>query len=393
MIALMIIAFASVAQAPPAGSVTPPANETRPIAPEFVETIQKSEQTMDALKQFSVTARLSSSLEGEGIKQGSTSTQSIFVKRPDKILIKADWGQFGESEERPQLRVLLDKMRLTTFFVPSKLVSIHDGNDVAEELAGEAIIASTLESSGLHVLTMPDMAKFVLAHTDEAKLAGTEVIDGIECRNFEVAYSGMRLNLWMGPQDRPLLRKLSETTILKRDGSAELISKRTSVLSWSLDKEISDSEFQLSLPEKSIHVENILHSLSEPSKQLITGRPLPDSVLTDKEGEIVKPTAWKGKQVTLLFWASWINSPEETLRHAAELNETSKPEELVYLVNVGESPAKVEDLLQSVKGLPDCIFDAEDDMLVYLSLKAIPAIVVLNKDTTLKSITLGLPAK
>ena len=389
----IFLTLALLAQAPPAAPATAPASEARPIAPEFVAAIEKSEQAMDALKQFTVTARLNSSLESPGMKQGSTSTQTITAKRPGKMLIRADWAQFGESAERPQLRVLLDGTRLTTFFVPSRLVSFHEGKDAAEELAGEAIIASTLESSGLHVLTMPDMAKFVLAHTDEAKLAGTEVVDGIECRKFEVAYSGMRLNLWMGPESQPLLRKLSESTVITRDDKSQLTSSRTSVLSWSVNKEIPDSEFQLPLPEKTSRVDNILQALSEPPKEPVIGRPLPDSVLTDIKGVVVKPSAWKGSQVTLVFWASWMNSPEETLRHAAKLNENKKPQESVYLVNVGEQPAKVADLLQSVKGLPNCIFDTEDDLLVYLSLKAIPAIVILNNDTTLKSITLGQPAK
>lgn len=114
----MFLTLALLAQAPPAAPASAPASEARPIAPEFIATIQKSEQAMDALKQFSVTARLVSSLEGPGMKQGSTSTQTITARRPGKVLIKADWGQFGESAERPQLRVLLDGTRLTTFFCP-----------------------------------------------------------------------------------------------------------------------------------------------------------------------------------------------------------------------------------------------------------------------------------
>ena len=108
MTTAIFLTLALLAQAPPAVPATAPATEARPIAPEFVATIQKCEQAMDALKQFSVTARLTSSLESPGMKQGSTSTQTISAKRPGKMLITADWAQFGESAERPQLRVLLD---------------------------------------------------------------------------------------------------------------------------------------------------------------------------------------------------------------------------------------------------------------------------------------------
>jgi hypothetical protein len=358
----------------------PPANEAKPIAPEFIAALQKSEQAMDALKQFSVTARLTSSLEGPSSRQGSTSTQTITAKRPDKVIIKADWAQFGESAERPQLRVLLDGNRLTTFFVPTRLVSVHEGKDAAAELAGEAIIASTLEGSGLHVLTMPEMAKFVIANTEEAKLDGTEAVGDVDCQKFEVHFSGLRLHMWLGPVERPLLRQLAETTVISQDekSKAKLTSSRVSKISWSLDQEIPDSEFQLQLPENARRVDDILQAISRGQQESAEGKPVPDAQLKLADGKAFSSMQFKGKPVTLIFWASWANDPQATLQHAAKINAARKPGEAVYLVNVGETPEKAADLLKTVKDLPESLFDTEEDLTIELRLKAVPAMVEIS---------------
>lgn len=391
MTTTLILALALLAQtAPPP---PPAANEAKPIAPEFVATLEKAEQAMDALKQFSVTARLTSSLEGPNSRQVSTSTQTITAKRPNKVLVKADWAQFGETAERPQLRVLLDGNRLTTFFVPTRLVSIHEGKDAAAELAGEAIIASTLEGSGLHVLTMPEMAKFVIAHTEEAKLQGTEAIGGVDCQKFEVNFSGLRLQMWLGPVERPLLRQLAETTVISPNPKSKLTSSRVSKLSWQLDQEIPDQEFQLPLPENSRRVDDILQAISQGQQQSPEGKPVPDVALKLADGKSISTKDFKGKSVTLVFWASWVNNPEAALKHAAQLQAARTEGQSVYLVNVGETPEKVADLLKSVKDVPESLFDSEEDMAIDLRLKAVPAVVELDKSGNVTSVKFSVPQK
>jgi thiol-disulfide isomerase/thioredoxin len=303
------------------------------------------------------------------------------------VLVKADWAQFGETVERPQLRVLLDGNRLTTFFVPLRYVSVHEGKDAAEELAGEAIIASTLEGSGLHVLTMPEMSKFVIAHTDEAKLMGSEAVDGIECQKFEVVYSGLKLHMWLGPVENPLLRQLSETTVISQDEKSKLTSSRISKLSWVTDRQIPDHEFQLNLPENSRRVDNILQALSEVQKQSPVGKPAPEIALVNTQGKAVKPAEWKGRKVTLVFWASWMNNPETALQYASKLNADTKADEAIYLVNVGETPDKISELLKQVSGLPENLFDQDDDLAIELRLNGIPSVVEIDATGIIRKIS------
>lgn len=68
------------------------------------------------------------------------------------------------------------------------------------------------------------------------------------------------------------------------------------------------------------------------------------------------------------------------------MNKTRKEGETVYLVNVGETPEKVADLLKTVNDLPESLFDSEEDLAIDLRLKGIPAIVNLNEQRIVKSV-------
>ncbi|MFM7592388.1 MAG: DUF2092 domain-containing protein [Isosphaeraceae bacterium] len=391
MLVIHIISALILSQTP-AAEAEKTLTEAKPVAPEFVSILRNTEKTMDALQNFSVTARVSSSLESAVQKQASTSTQKISVSRPTgKVFISADWAQLGESQERPQLRVLLDGNRLTTYFVPQRLYSLHEGKNAAEELAGEAIIASTLEGSGLHVLTMPEMAGFVISHTEEAKALGTETIDGIACQKFDVNFSGLKISMWFGPGDAPLLRQMSEKTVIAAGEKGQVTSSRVAKLAWDTTSPVADSAFRLELPANGRKVNNILETLSQAGQQSPVGKAAPAIELQGADGTKILPANWQGRRMTLIFWATWMNNPEDALKIAARLNATAKEAVSVLLVNVGESPAKAESVLNSVKGLPKCLFDMDEDLAIALQLQGIPSVVEISEKGEVVAVKAGLP--
>jgi hypothetical protein len=81
------------------------------------------------------------------------------------------------------------------------------------------------------------------------------------------------------------------------------------------------------------------------------------------------------------------------LKHAAKLNGEKKADESVYLINVGETPEKISDLIKQVSGLPENLFDREDDLAIELRLNGIPSIVEISDSGLIQSIKSGLPAK
>ena len=188
-----------------------PLPEPNKVAPEFAEILGRSEKAMAALGSFSVKVHVTAILEGPGSKTGSTSTQTILARRPDRFAVIADWAQLGEEQERPTLRVACDGRKLTTYFIPGRLYSEYDGPNPSAQTGHTAIIGSTLSGSGLDVLTRSDMRDFVLRQTSQAELRGKELVDGIDTLKFRVVYAAQELLMWIGPTNQPLLRRLEQT--------------------------------------------------------------------------------------------------------------------------------------------------------------------------------------
>ena len=53
------------------------------------------------------------------------------------------------------------------------------------------------------------MRDYVLRETTEADFVGTEPVDGVSTEHFKIRWRGEDLDLWVGPKEQPLLRKLS----------------------------------------------------------------------------------------------------------------------------------------------------------------------------------------
>lgn len=374
-----------------------PLIETRPIAAEFLDTLEKSEKTLESLKSFSVKARLVSKLTSTGAGKDqdlvSTSTQTLTMIRPDKALIEADWAQFGEPDERPYLRALLDGRKLTTVFVPMNLFSIHTGQKADERLSQDSIITSTLNGSGLDVLLRPEMTRFVISHTDEAKFLGEETTGGVICRKFEAFFAGHQVVMWIGPEDKPLMRKLSETREIEATGETRLTSTRTSTLDWKTAEEIPAETFRLEVPGNAREVTNILETISSEASRTAVGSQLPEIALTTMKGDGRKTSEWKGRAMTIVFWASWMNAPETVLKAVAKMRSESKSPDDIVLVNVGENPAKIRAILDAIPGLPECLIDPEEDLTLGIRIKGIPSFVRIDTEGKVVELNTGLPAK
>ncbi len=390
----LLPAFAQKEVVPPAKD---PLIETRPIAAEFLTTLEKTEKTLDSLKSFSVKAHLVSKLTSTGAGKDqdlvSTSTQTLTMIRPDKALIEADWAQFGEPDERPYLRALLDGRKLTTVFVPMNLYSIHTGEKADERLSRDSIITSTLNGSGLDVLLKPEMTRFVISHTDEAKYLGEETTEGVICRKFEAFFAGHQVVMWIGPEDKPLMRKLSETREIEATGGTRLTSTRTSTLHWKTADEIPAETFRLEVPGKAREVTNILETISSEASRTAVGSQLPEIALMTMKGDRRMTSEWKGRAMTIVFWASWMNAPETVLKAVAKMRSESKSPDDIVLVNVGENPLKIRAILDGIPGLPECLIDPEEDLTLGIRIKGIPSFVRIDTEGKVVELNTGLPGK
>jgi len=367
-----------------------PLPEPNKVAPEFAAILDRSEKAMAALGSFSVKVHVTATLEGPGSKTGSTSTQSILARRPDRFAVMADWAQLGESQERPTLRVACDGRKLTTYFVPGRLYSECSGPDIAAQLARTGIIASTLSGSGLDVLTRPDMRSVVLRQTSAAESLGKEQVNGVETVKFRVVYAGQELLMWIGPAAQPLLRRLEQTTVLTPAAGRTLTSRRRADHHWSTDMSIPDEAFHLAIPDGVQRVDDILEALTDPSSTTPVGKTAPALTLTDLGGRQVMPTGTKGKPIILIFWATWAPKTDATLKQIASLARALSDRATLFAVSTGDHAERVRERTRGIDGLPTLLLDPGDASAVALGLKGVPSVVVIRADGVISYLNLGL---
>ena len=367
-----------------------PLPEPNKVAPEFAEILDRSEKAMAALGSFSVKVHVTAILEGPGSKTGSTSTQTILARRPDRFAVIADWAQLGEEQERPTLRVACDGRKLTTYFIPGRLYSEYGGPNPSAQVGHTAIIGSTLSGSGLDVLTRSDMRDFVLRQTSQAELRGKELVDGIDTLKFRVVYAGQELLMWIGPTNQPLLRRLEQTLELTPADGRKLTSQRRADLTWSLDIDIPDTAFSLAIPKAVERVEDIYAALTDAKSSSPVGKKAPALTLLDLDGKHVALNGQKGKPVVLAFWATWAPNTTETLKQIAALSRELGDDSTLFAVSLGDQATKVEERIKGIADLPTVLVDPDDTCAVAFRLKGVPSVVVIGADGVVAEITLGL---
>ena len=367
-----------------------PLPEPNKVAPEFAEILDRSEKAMAVLGSFSVKVHVIAILEGPGSKTGSTSTQTILARRPDRFAVIADWGQLGEEQERPTLRVACDGRKLTTYFIPGCLYSEYDGPNPSAQAGHTAIIGSTLSGSGLDVLTRSDMRDFVLRQTSQTELCGKELVDGIDTLKFRVVYAGQELLMWIGPTKQPLLRRLEQTLELTPADGRKLISQRRADLTWSLDSGIPDTAFSLAIPKGVERVDDIYAALSDAKSTSPVGKKAQALTLLDLYGKHVALNGQSGKPVVLAFWATWAPNTAETLKQIAALSKELGDRATLFAVNLGDHAKKVEEHTKGISDLPTVLVDPDDTCAAAFRLKEVPSVVVIGADGVVVEITLGL---
>ncbi len=393
MLTTLLMLLTVIGQTPaPSGSGADfkPLPEPNKVAPEFADILDRSEKAMAALGSFSVKVHVTATLEGPGSKNGSTSTQTILARRPDRFAVMADWAQLGEAQERPSLRVACDGRKLTTYFVPGRLYSEYSGPDIPAQLGRTAIIASTLSGSGLDVLTRPDMRAFVLGQASTAELLGREVLKGVDTVKFRVVYAGQEMLMWIGPNDQPLLRCLEQTLVLTPSDGQKLASHRIAELTWSQEIALPDQAFTLAIPVGVEKVDDIYTALTGQTSSTLVGKKAPTMTLVDLGGKNIAPLAITSKPVVLVFWATWAPNTTETLKQIAALTRVVGDHATLFAISVGDTASKVNEHIKGIEGLPTVLLDPADTSALAFGLEGVPSVVVIGTDGVIKGIFHGL---
>jgi len=127
-----------------------------------------------------------------------------------------------------------------------------------------------------------------------------------------------------------------------------------------------------------------------PSFQPWYGKPAPDFTLSDIEGKEHKLSDYKGKNVLIVFWATWCGPCRMEIPHLIELRNTVSKDNLAILAISNERPETVKRFVAKMKMNYTVLLDTGILPAPYNSIQAIPSSFYIDSDGKIKLGTTGL---
>ena len=127
---------------------------------------------------------------------------------------------------------------------------------------------------------------------------------------------------------------------------------------------------------------------SSPAPQV--GKPAPDFQLPNLEGQVVSLSDFRGKPVLLNFWATWCSPCRFEMPFIQSIFEESSDTGLVILaVNIGETPSRVRDFIQSGNFSFLVLLDTNQDVALEYNIRGIPTTFFIDKEGVIQVIKVG----
>jgi len=120
------------------------------------------------------------------------------------------------------------------------------------------------------------------------------------------------------------------------------------------------------------------------------GKPAPDFMLTDIVGKEHKLSDYRGKNVLIVFWATWCGPCLIEIPHLIELRNTVSRDDLVILAISNETPSVVKKFVAEAKMNYTILLDPGILPAPYNSIRAIPSSFYIGPDGKFKLVSTGL---
>ncbi|MCA9093897.1 MAG: TlpA family protein disulfide reductase [Planctomycetaceae bacterium] len=129
----------------------------------------------------------------------------------------------------------------------------------------------------------------------------------------------------------------------------------------------------------------------EPVHAAMLGKPAPDFELRRLDGQKVKLSSHRDKEIVILdMWATWCGPCVAELPLVAEVSAAYQSKGVVtYAVNQGDEEKSVKEFVQSENVTLQVLLDTEGKAGNAYHAEAIPMLVIVGKDGTVQSIHLG----
>ena len=120
------------------------------------------------------------------------------------------------------------------------------------------------------------------------------------------------------------------------------------------------------------------------------GKQAPDFQLPNLEGETASLNDFKGKPILLNFWASWCGPCRYEMPYMQDIYEEWPDNELVLMtINLGDSPAKVQEFLQTSNLSLPVLLDSHNEVAKQYAIQYLPTTFFIDKDGVIQEKIVG----
>jgi thiol-disulfide isomerase/thioredoxin len=338
---------------------------------------------------LSVQVRVDWATEGQPDGESGTNHYLFRHEQPNKFRIEVRPGQQPE----PALTVVSDGTTVTTLYTAKALYSRDQVREPREVLERNPIVASSLSGSLIDTLMRPDIVEIVRSHASEAKFVGLETVDGRKLDHFRLRWRRDDEELWFGPDDQPLPRKMIRTVSVPVREGAVLKVVTTATLSWTIGGRAPADSFAIQLPEGARKVDDIYTALVRGDTATLLGKAAPEldlERLGEDDGR-VRLSALKGKKVAVLaFWAGWCAPYVELKPSLDAIAGDYRDKDVSFCaIDVGETRDEVSAFLKAHPSPIPTALDPDSKGAGAYGVTSIPALVVVGKDGTIQFIRTG----
>ncbi|UCC96653.1 MAG: DUF4432 family protein [Phycisphaerales bacterium] len=120
------------------------------------------------------------------------------------------------------------------------------------------------------------------------------------------------------------------------------------------------------------------------------GKPAPDFALTDLAGKEHKLRDYKGKDVLIIFWATWCGPCRMEIPHLIDLRKTIGEDELAMLAISNEASPLVKKFTEQAQINYTVVLDRGSLPEPYSTIRAIPSSFFIDREGNIKLATTGL---
>ena len=384
---MLMLAAAAWGQPAAAQPAEPAAPQIDPKAEEVLRAMSKFYRGLDGL---SVDAHVTMSRKFQGQQQSASADVSYAMQRPNKF-------SMTPAQTLPGARLGIVKSDGQTLHVYVPSLSKYTANPapanldpIVEDRTLDVISAST--GSAVGALLVDDPYAGIMADVETAKYIGLEKDGDDEHHRIRLSSQHVSNDLWIAAGDKPLLVKIvpdfSATIASAKAAGQELEVEMVLKLdNWETSPEFGEDAFRFDPPAGSQKVA----SFFEQPKHALEGKPAPDFTLAALDGNEVKLSSHKGKDIVILdFWATWCGPCVQAMPILTAVAEQYKDKGVVlYGVNQREGAEMIQRFLDQRKLKLNVLLDMEGAVAQQYGVRGIPQTVIVDGQGNVAAVHVG----